>query len=149
VRLKLWSLDEARPVLLELARQADYFLPGLDELKLLYGTDDIERLAAKLAELPGVSIVKGGGTETYIVERGAVRSVPYVPVERVVDPVGAGDGFCAGFVVGLLKGYALEEAVRLANRVGAMVVQAPGDWEGLPTWDEVEAALNERAHIER
>ncbi|AFH59618.1 2-dehydro-3-deoxygluconokinase [Paenibacillus mucilaginosus K02] len=149
LRLKLWSIEEARGVLLELAQEADYFLPGLDELKLLYQTESFDEIVAKLSELKAISIVKGGEDETYVVENGEVSAVPYFKAERVVDTVGAGDGFCAGFFVGLLKGYTHVEAVRLGNLIGCMVVQMEGDWEGIPTWEQVEAFLNNVKHVER
>ncbi|PYI50643.1 sugar kinase [Paenibacillus flagellatus] len=149
LRLKLWSAAEARNVLLALAEEADYFLPGLDELKLLYETDDFEQIVSRLSRLKAVSVVKGGDDRTFLVENGNVTSVPYFKAERVVDTVGAGDGFCAGFLVGLLKGYSHAEAVRIGNLIGSMVVQAAGDWEGLPTWAEVQAALNNETHVER
>ncbi|WP_135557195.1 sugar kinase [Paenibacillus cymbidii] len=149
LRLKLWTIEEARPVLLELAAEADYFLPGLDELKLLYETENFDAIVARLQELPGVSIVKGGEDETYIVEKDGVSAVPYFKVEQVVDTVGAGDGFCAGFITGLLKQYDYKEAVRLGNLIGSMVIQMEGDWEGLPTWEQVEAKLGGKTHVER
>ncbi|WP_248929766.1 sugar kinase [Paenibacillus hamazuiensis] len=149
LRLKLWSLDEAREVLLDLAEEADYFLPGLDELKLLYQTEDFDQIVGRLNKLKAVSIVKGGNDETYIVEKSGITSVPYFKVEKVVDTVGAGDGFCAGFIVGLLKDYSLAEAVKLGNLIGSMVVQMEGDWEGIPTWEQVEAVLTNKAHVER
>lgn len=149
LRLKLWTLDEARGVLFELAKEADYFLPGLDELKLLYQTESFDEIVARLRELKAVSIVKGGEDETYIVDKENVVSVPYFEAERVVDTVGAGDGFCAGFFSGLLKGFSLEEAVRLGNLIGCMVVQTEGDWEGIPTWEQAQAFLNNVKHVER
>ncbi|MCS7463391.1 sugar kinase [Paenibacillus doosanensis] len=149
LRLKLWSIEEARGVLLDMAKEADYFLPGLDELKLLYQTESFEEIVKHLSELDAVSIVKGGDDVTYVVEKGEVSSVPYFKAEQVVDTVGAGDGFCAGFIVGLLKGYSHTEAVRLGNLIGCMVVQMEGDWEGIPTWEQVEAVLNNVKHVER
>lgn len=149
LRLKLWSLEEARPVLLALAEEADYFLPGMEELHLLYDTEDVGDIMGKLKELDAVSIVKGGDNETYIVENNEISAVPYFKVDQVIDTVGAGDGFCAGFIAGLLKGYSHKEAVRLGNYIGAMVIQMEGDWESLPTWERVEAAMNNRKHIER
>lgn len=149
LRLKLWSAAEAREALLPLAREADYFLPGLDELKLLYETDDWDRIVGKLGELSAVSVVKGGDDETYLVEDGNVSAIPYFKVDHVVDTVGAGDGFCAGFIVGLLKGYAHAEAIRLGNLLGSMVIRMEGDWEALPTWEQVEAVLHNVAHVER
>ncbi|WP_438347048.1 sugar kinase [Paenibacillus sp. FA6] len=149
LRLKLWSLEEARPVLLRLAEKADYFLPGLDELQLLYDTDDTSYIFEKLSQLPGISIIKGGPDLTYVLEAGVLNEVPYFKAEQVLDTVGAGDGFCAGFLAGLLKGYSAIEATRLGNLMGSMVIQAVGDWEALPTWEQVDARLNNKAHIER
>ena len=149
LRLKLWSIEEARPVLLELAKLCDIFLPGLDELKLLYQTDDWDVIVSKLRELSAISIVKGGENETYVVTSDSVTAVPYFKAEHVVDTVGAGDGFCAGFLVGLLKEYEYAEAVRIGNLVGSLIVQTEGDWEGAPTWEQVDAVLNDVKHIER
>ncbi|MEW9702400.1 sugar kinase [Paenibacillus sp. SI8] len=149
LRLKLWSIEEARGVLLELAKLADIFLPGLDELKLLYQTEDWNEIVSKLRELSAVSIVKGGEDETYVVDQQTVTAVPYFKAEQVVDTVGAGDGFCAGFLTGVIKGYEYPEAVRIGNLVGSLIVQTEGDWEGAPTWEQVEAILNDVKHIER
>lgn len=148
LRLKLWSLEEARATLLAFAEEADIFLPGLDELKILYDTDNFDEIIARLRKLPGISILKGD-TENYVVEKDSLQSVPFFKAERVVDTVGAGDGFCAGFLTGLLKGHDYVEAVRLGNLVGSMVVQMEGDWEALPTWEQVEAVLYNKKHIER
>lgn len=149
LRLKLWGIEEARPVLLELARLSDIFLPGLDELKLLYQTDDWDVIVSKLRELSAVSIVKGGENETYVVTQDTITAVPYFKAEQVVDTVGAGDGFCAGFLVGLSKEYDYAEAVLIGNLVGSLIVQTEGDWEGAPTWEQVDAILNDVKHIER
>ncbi|WP_256756873.1 sugar kinase [Cohnella sp. WQ 127256] len=150
LRLKLWKLEEARSVLLQLAEEVDYFLPGLDELKLLYETDDIDTIVDRLRRLSAISIVKGGNNETYLIDDNKqVTAVPYFKVRQVVDPIGAGDGFCSGFISGLLRGYSLPEAVRLGNLIGSLVIQMEGDWEGLPTWDEVNAILSNQMHVER
>lgn len=149
LRLKLWKMDEARGVLLRLAQKANYFLPGLDELKLLYDTEDEEAIFAILSQMKAVSIIKGGPNLTYVLENGVVTEVPYFKAEQVLDTVGAGDGFCAGFIAGLLKGYNPVEATRLGNLTGSMVIQAVGDWEALPTWEQVESRLGNKAHVER
>lgn len=149
LRLKLWSVNEARSTLLAIAEQADYFLPGLDELRLLYQMEHLEELIPELNKLPAVSVIKGGDNATYLLEKGALLEVPYFQVKHVIDTVGAGDGFCAGFLTGLLQGRSHEEAVRMGNLVGSMVIQAPGDWEGLPTWEDVESVLEGRTYVER
>ncbi|BFH61272.1 sugar kinase [Paenibacillus azoreducens] len=149
LRLKLWTLEQARGVLLRLAEKADYFLPGLDELKLLYNVEEAEAVFEKLSDLNAVSVIKGGPDLTYVLENGNLTEVPYFKVDQVLDTVGAGDGFCAGFIAGLLNGNTTVEAVRLGNLTGSMVIQAVGDWEALPTWEQVEAKLARKMHIER
>jgi len=149
LRLKLWTIEEAREVLLPLAEQADYFIPGYDELELLYDTADEEEIFGRLMKLSAVSVVKGVGETTVIVEGGRRAVVPFHKAEKVVDTVGAGDGFCAGLLAGLIKGFTIEEAVRLASICGSLVVQGRGDWEATPDWRTVERILSDRKRIER
>ncbi|MCR2802683.1 sugar kinase [Paenibacillus soyae] len=150
IRLKLWSIEEARPILLELAKEADYFLPGLDELKLLYETDELPDMLNRIAELNAISVIKGGDNCSYLVEKNNVTAVPFVRASRVVDTVGAGDAFCAGFITGLVWRKPLEECVKLASLLGSLIVQVNGDWEGLPSRRTLQAKLDGNAnHIER
>lgn len=148
LRLKLWTIEEARETLLAIAEQCDYFLPGLDELKLLYQTEDFQTIINLLKALKITCVIKGDD-ETFLLEKGSLSSVPYYKVDQVIDTVGAGDGFCAGFITGLLKQYTYKEAIRLGNVIGSMVIQMEGDYEGLPTWEQVEAILSNKAHVER
>jgi 2-dehydro-3-deoxygluconokinase len=136
-------------VLLELAGEADYFLPGWDELVLLYETEDYEEIIGRLGKLSAVSVVKGRGETTLVVEDGRVTEVPFFKVDKIVDPVGAGDAFCAGFISGVVEGLSHVEAARLGNLLGSLVIQYEGDWEGIPTRDEVDAILNQVKHVER
>ena len=67
-------------------------------------------------------------------ERG---QVPGYRVE-VLDTVGAGDGFAAGTLSGLLEGLSLPEAIRRGNACGARQITVLGDNEGLPTREQLE-----------
>lgn len=149
LRLKLWSIEEARETLLPLVEDADFFLPGWDELRMLYQTEDYNEVKDKLAKLKAISIVKGMGDATIVLDKGQETSVPFYPAEQVVDTVGAGDGFCAGFLAGILKGMSPVEAVRLASINGSLVVQMRGDWEALPEWGVVEQRMSAKAWVER
>jgi len=149
LRLKLWSIEEAREVILSIAKEADYFLPGWDELKLLYDTENEALIDEKLNELKAICIVKGKGDYNVIYEQGNQTEVPFYPAEKVVDTVGAGDGFCAGFLAGIIKGLSSYEAVRMASINGSLAVQTYGDWEALPEWEQLQQRLNAQAWIER
>ena len=57
-----------------------------------------------------------------------------------VDPVGAGDGFGAGFLAGILEGKTILECGKMGGVVGAMATETTGDVDGYPTREK----LNER-----
>lgn len=143
IRLKLWSKDEARAVLTEIAREADVILPGMDEGELLTGCTTPESVAeAFRVRDDQLVVIKLGEKGAYYHASHAKGYVPGFQVEQVVDPIGAGDGFAAGIISGLLRNEPLEDAVRRANAVGAMVVGSSGDVEGLPTDEQVRRFMS-------
>lgn len=149
LRLKLWSIEEAREVLLPIAEQADYFLPGMDELKLLYDSQDEESILERVKQLSALTVVKSAGSNNLIVQSGKVTTVPYEKLEHVVDTIGAGDAFAAGFLAGIVKGYEPEQAVRMANLSASYVIQGHGDWELVPTWQQLQQLMGNESIIER
>lgn len=130
-RSKLWSRDEAAPVLSDMARRADIVLCGLDELELLVSANvdngPRELIEAGVREL----IVRNGSAEIVSFDDDGRNAFPLDRVD-VVDPIGAGDGFAAGYMSGSLEGLQTGERVDRATRVAAAVVSSHGDWEGLP-----------------
>ena len=55
------------------------------------------------------------------------------PVAKVIDTVGAGDGFAVGVISALLEGRTVVEAAKRGAWIGARAVQVLGDTEGLPS----------------
>jgi len=140
LRPRLWASEqEMRDTLNALAAEADWVLPGLAEGQRLTGRDTAQGVAAFYLDRGArCVVVKLGPQGAWYAERdGAQGLVPGVPAPRVVDTVGAGDGFAAGLISGLLEGLPLEDAVARANRIGARVVGYPGDCDGLPTRAEL------------
>jgi 2-dehydro-3-deoxygluconokinase len=138
IRLKLWSRETARSVLRDLIGHADIVMPGADEAELLTGETDPVRAAQDLLALgPKQIIVKLGPRGAMAVDADATLEVPGVLLPRVVDPVGAGDAFAAGFLAGNLRGMSLAASLALANRCGAQAMMVPADQEGLPRWEDV------------
>lgn len=132
-RAKLWNAETAKPVLLEMAAQSDIILPGMDEGKLLLGLSNPEEMADALIDLGAeLVVVKLGSEGAYFQSTKEFGYVSGFPVDDVVDPVGAGDAFAAGFLSGLLEGLSVELAVQRGNAAGALVVMVQGDFEGLP-----------------
>lgn len=63
---------------------------------------------------------------------------PALPVATVVDPVGAGDAFAAGYIAARLEGLDGAAALELGNACGASAVATLGDQTGLPTRAEAD-----------
>jgi 2-dehydro-3-deoxygluconokinase len=138
LRKKLWSKQQAKETLLEIAAKVDIVLPGIDEGEFLFGNADPETLAEKFRENGAANvIIKLGAKGAYYLSSSGKGLVDGFLVENVVDPVGAGDGFAAGFLSGLLDEFSLKDAVKRGNAVGAMVTMVSGDVEGLPEKDRL------------
>ncbi|WP_430227855.1 sugar kinase [Paraburkholderia tropica] len=142
LRPTLWGSEaEMVATLNELARLADWVFPGVNEGRILTGSDDPALIARFYLERGARGVVVKLGAEGAYFEtaEGAYGHVQAQPVEKVVDTVGAGDGFAVGVVSALLEGRTLPEAVARGNRIGALAVQVIGDSEGLPTRAQLDA----------
>lgn len=139
LRLKLWTAERAKQVFNEIAANADVILPGLDEGQLMTGKNDVEEVAeALLGDSNKTIIIKLGDKGAYLHTKDEKAYIGGFPVKQIVDPVGAGDGFAAGIISGILRQEPLSTVVRRANAIGAIVVGVSGDVEGLPTFAAVE-----------
>lgn len=146
LRRRLWPDEVAGPILRDLAAGVDVVLGSPDELAVIAGIDrgsEPAELAVAIAPLgPATVVVKLGRDGALGLEAGATPVlVPAIPVPAVVDPVGAGDAFCAGFIAGRLDGTDLETALRMGNACGALAVAAVGDQAGLPDRAELGRLL--------
>lgn len=125
----------------DLAARADWVLPGLEEGRLLTGQDSAEGIAGFYRERGAkLVVVKLGAQGAYFDSEDGKGRVSGFPVEKVIDTVGAGDGFAVGVISGLLAGLDVRAAVRRGAWIGARAVQVLGDSEGLPTRAALEAA---------
>ncbi len=144
LRKKLWTEEQARETLLAIAAQSDIILPGAAEGEFLFGDNDLEQLGQRFLDLGAkIVVLKLGEKGAHYFTPEENLYVPGFPVEQVVDPVGAGDGFAAGFISGLLDGLSLAESVKRANAVGAIVTMVNGDVEGLPDRSDLQRFMEQ------
>ncbi|MEQ8196509.1 MAG: sugar kinase [Clostridiaceae bacterium] len=150
LRLKLWSIEEARETLIKVAEYADIIMPGLDEGEALLGLNDEKRIAEYFHK-SGVKTVavKLGKDGCYLSNGNDNIYVKGYKVEKLVDTVGAGDGFAAGFLSGILRKLSLEECGEYANGIGAMATLVPGDMDGYPGLNQLLSYIGKSAHIQR
>ncbi|PSP73594.1 sugar kinase [Halobacteriales archaeon QS_3_64_16] len=152
VRRKLWdSESRMRSVLTNLIAESDVVFPGTDEGELLFETTDPAEIAKECLALGAqVAVVTRGEEGAYVAGgSGVAEEVPPYAVERVVDPIGAGDGFVAGFLSGQLEGMNLVESTKRACAVGAFATTVSGDVEALPSRRDLAVFTGEDEAIDR
>jgi 2-dehydro-3-deoxygluconokinase len=139
LRPRLWASQAAMVAGLNTwAAQADLVMPGLAEGQLLTGQTAPHDIASWYLDRGARQVViKLGPHGAYVADRAGRATVPGFQVPRVVDTVGAGDGFAVGVLSGLLDGLNLVDAALRGNAIGARVVQYVGDSEGLPNTNEL------------
>lgn len=113
---------------------ADWVLCGLDEGNLVFGTDSPEALAEAIG---GNVAIRVGERGALVSAGGALVEVGPKRLEDVVDEVGAGDGFAAGFAYGLLQGWPPARCANAGNVVAAGALRGGGDWETYPRLADV------------
>ncbi|MDX8047790.1 sugar kinase [Lentzea sp. BCCO 10_0798] len=136
-RPALWTDRDPR-VLRELADMADVVLAGSDEAELVWGTGDPARLR-RLLPGPASLVVKQGADGATLLEGGSSYFEPALEVD-VVEPVGAGDAFAAGFLAATLAGESPSVRLRAGHLQAASALLTAED-VGDPLPDDVTVPL--------
>jgi 5-dehydro-2-deoxygluconokinase len=122
--IALGTEDEVKAVVLEHA--ADVAVAHSQISGAAVG-GDVERAVAAVLELgPAALVMKLGARGAVVHQRGQapIHAAPF-PVE-VVNVLGAGDAFAAGFIYGQLRGWGWRESARMGNACGAILVTRHG-----------------------
>ncbi len=130
----------------ELYQLSDIFCPNESETELLTGLpvttlEEAERAARALMERGAGAVILTLG------ERGSLlvneRGTTYVSATsvRAIDTTGAGDAFIGSLAYFMAAGKSLSEAMRRANYIAAISVQASGTQTSFPTADQLPPEL--------
>jgi len=119
----------------ELLAVTNVFLPNEKEAVSLTGESNVDLAADRLGSRVEALAVKLGAEGALGVGAGARVRVASIPV-KVIDTVGAGDSFDAGFLFGYLNRWSLDKSLRLACVCGALSTQQAGGTNGQPALEE-------------
>jgi sugar/nucleoside kinase (ribokinase family) len=115
----------------------DYFMPGLDEARSICGLSKrADVINFFLDRGVGHTVFKMGADGSSIATRGMDEIRLPAFKAPVVDSTGCGDSYCAAFIVGLSKGWSLQEAGRFGAAAGALVVSGLGSDAGIVDFDQ-------------
>ncbi|MCJ8325348.1 MAG: PfkB family carbohydrate kinase [Hyphomicrobiales bacterium] len=142
LRLKLWSLDEARKAIHQAMENIDIALPSYDDATLLTGLTDPDEIVSFYHDL-GAKIValKLGGDGCRLSFDGSRHDIAPHKV-KAVDSTAAGDTFAGAFLAQILKTNDPKQAARYANIAAALCVTKYGAAAAIPHRDAVETILN-------
>jgi sugar/nucleoside kinase (ribokinase family) len=119
----------------ELLSTTNIFLPNKTEALSITQTNDVESASKQLAGKSELVAIKLGPDGALACKQNKITYAKSLEL-NVVDAVGAGDSFDAGFIFGYLNKWPLERSLRLACVCGALSTQRAGGTEGQPTLEE-------------
>ncbi len=127
LRLENWGWDDGFRSVVERAVEHAEFVMGaaFDEIIPFAGVEDPREAATILAGDNRTVIARRGAGGAFAAHEGTVTSSPGFHVD-VVNTVGAGDAFNAGFIASRLRGASLETALQTGNAVAALTIGQPG-----------------------
>ncbi len=146
LRVDVWDSEgTVRRLYNHMLRLSDIATFSQQEARFIFKTDDAVKAAeAALGYGVGLVGIKLGAEGALVSTKdGRKLHVPAFEV-RAVDTTGAGDGWNAGLLVGLLRGWDLKTCATVANAVGALVVTKHGAITALPYRSELSGFLEER-----
>ncbi len=124
-----WDPAEKWEVCLtELLPQLDIFMPNMKEFQLLTASDSLEEGIAKIQQYaPNLTlVVKDGTNGAYGCKGSEIIHQPAFLNDNVVDCIGAGDSFNAGFIYKFTKGFSLKQCLEYGAVTGAVSTTMAG-----------------------
>jgi len=135
-----WDPEERWEInLQELLPFVDLFLPNMEEIKQMTGTEDVEEAVHKLSAYANVIVVKDGARGAYMWAEGVRYDQRAFLNPAPVDTVGAGDSFNAGFIARFVKGAPLPVCLEQGALTGAVNTTSPGGISAFDTLDKARA----------
>ncbi|MGK7390091.1 MAG: carbohydrate kinase family protein [Candidatus Cyclobacteriaceae bacterium M2_1C_046] len=129
-----WDID-----LPKLLPFVDVFMPNSNELMLLTGTKNVQDGKSKLAPFANTLVVKDGSSGVYAWADNELIYQPAFLNENVVDSIGAGDSFDAGFISKYIKGNSLRECLKYGALTGAINTTRSGGTTAFEDMDLVKS----------
>lgn len=135
------SFDPGQDLPVYSSNQLDSIISNVD---ILFCNEyEIERIKEKtgrkleeIRNMVDILVITRGKKGSNVYARGTVYNIPVVDVDAE-DPTGAGDGYRAGFLTALEKGYSIEECGKIASTVASFIVEEVGCQTNAPRWSDM------------
>ena len=132
VRMEMLKDPDVWNIVQNVYQKSSILMPGVSELKMLYGEEDLDKAIKKAFENEHLEllVLKNGSKGSQIYDRTGliVEQGIYKVVQE--DATGAGDSYDAAFICGLAEGKSVAEAAKMGAAAGALNAAAFGPMEG-------------------
>ncbi|MCG2461663.1 sugar kinase [Flavobacteriaceae bacterium F89] len=116
-----WELN-----LPKLLPYVDVFMPNIEEFKYLTNSRDILSGLKAVEPFCNIVVIKDGERGAHLWNKNKLISKPAFINNKIVDCIGAGDSFDAGFISEFVKGHELQRCLEIGNLAGALNTTAHG-----------------------
>jgi len=138
-----WDID-----LLQLLPFVDIFLPNLEELKLLTGTDSMEKALNKISEVANIVVIKDGTNGSHLWNEGKLIHQSIFRNPDVADAIGAGDSFNSGFLSKFIEKQPLKKCTEFGALAGAINTTSAGGTTAFSSLKDVKEIASNRFNFE-
>lgn len=134
-----WALD-----LPKLLPYIDVFMPNTEEFKHIAKSNSLQEGLDKVKSYANNIIIKDGENGAHLWNGKELISKPALLNNKVVDCIGAGDSFDAGFISEYIKGTTLDKCIEIGNLSGAINTTASGGTGAFESLDEIKRVAKEK-----
>ncbi len=134
-----WELD-----IDDVLPHVDVFLPNEKELMLLTGKETLDDAIEAVKKYINVLVIKRGNQGSVVYHKGQLHELPAFLNKNVVDAIGAGDSFNAGFIYKFINGHTIPECQEFGNLTGAVSTTASGGTAAFQDYEKFKSIAKER-----
>lgn len=141
--METWKLD-----IPDVLPYVDVFLPNEQELILLTGTKTLNEAIDSVKKYTNILVIKRGNKGSMVHYKDQLSDLPPFLNKEVVDAIGAGDSFNAGFIFKFIGGKNIAECQKFGNLTGAVSTTAAGGTTAFENYEYFEKTAKEKFGIE-
>ncbi len=142
LRLKLWTLEEAKAVILNTIPHASFLRPSIDDARLLLDESDPDRVVDRFLGMGAKTVLLTLGEAGALAATASERHRVQPRAVKAVDASGAGDAFSGAFLAAHVAGQSLRKASEFANAAAALSVIRMGTIASYAGRAEIETQLS-------
>ncbi len=122
----------------------DVFMPNETELLAVTKSRDISAAISKIKQVAKMVVVKQGSQGSSAFYKNTIHKANAVLNTEVVDAIGAGDSFNAGFVTKFIENNSIKTCLEYGNLMGALNTTSAGGTSAFASYEEIKKTIKQK-----